>query len=189
MAKLRDELKKAIAAMPTKEKDKLLFRLIAKDSILTEKLNHELLATDSEVDERVRYLEKLILENIYPKGIRGLTPGYLMMDMRPLNAQITHHVKITKDKLGAVILTILLLKTAFERHLEMLEAFPRKRSETFTKYIIQRLTFIIKTASKLHEDYHIEFEDNLNKLLEYVYRFDSTAEAAKEAGISRKFEC
>jgi hypothetical protein len=187
MAKLSDELKKAVAGMPTKEKDKLLFRLIAKDAVLTEKLEHELLASDSDTEERVTYLEKLIQVNIPPKGIRYLTPGFLMMDMRPLNAQITHHVKVTKDKFGAVTLTILLLSTAFERHLEMLEAFPRKRSETFKKYIIQRLNFIIKTASKLHEDYRMEFEDDLNELLKYVYRFDSTAEAAQEAGIPREF--
>lgn len=187
MAKLSDELKMAVAGMPTKEKDKLLFRLIAKDAVLTEKLEHELLASESETENRVTQLEAMIRINIPPKGIRHLTPGFLMMDMRPLNAQITHHVKITKDKFGAVVLTILLLSEAFKRHIEMLEDFPMRRSETFAKYVIQRLNFIIKTASKLHEDYRMEFEDDLNELLEYVYRFEGTAIAAQEAGIPKAF--
>jgi hypothetical protein len=187
MAKLSDELKIAVAEMSVKVKDKLLFRLIAKDAILTEKLQHELLGSEGDVEERVTDLEELIRVNIPRKGVRGLTPGYLMMDMRPLNARITHHVKITKDKFGAVVLTVLLLSETFKRHIEMLEAFPMRRSEKFTKYVIQRLNFIIKTANKLHEDYRMEFEDDLNELLEYIYRFESTAIAAQEAGIPREF--
>ncbi len=41
--KLPDELKAAISKMPDKEKDKLLFRLIAKEEALVNRLTFELL--------------------------------------------------------------------------------------------------------------------------------------------------
>lgn len=188
MVKLSDELKKAITHLPDKEKNKLLLRLIARDKILTEKLTHQLLESADAVDERAEEIRKVIIRDLPSADTAWLTPGYLMMDMRPLNAKISHHLKITRDKFGAVSLTILLLLEAFRRHLKMLEKFPRSRSATFTKYVTQRLKFIFKHLAKLHEDYFMEIEDDLNELLEYVYQFDSTAETAKEEGFPRKWE-
>ena len=41
--KLSNDLKKAISQMPSSEKDKLLFRLVSKDTSLTERLIFQLL--------------------------------------------------------------------------------------------------------------------------------------------------
>jgi hypothetical protein len=180
MQKIHDELKKAIILMPQKDKDKLLLRLIAKDKLLVEKLQFQLLE-DSEMDKdgRAKEVENFILNYIEDKGSPYLTPGYLMMDMRKANAKITHHVKVTKDKFNEVYLTIILLLTAFRRHDTMLKSFPDRRSDTFVKYVIKRIEFIFKKLQRLNPDYFVEIEEPLNELLSFVHSFEPTAKAAQ----------
>lgn len=175
--------------MPQKEKDKLLLRLIAKDKLLVEKLQFQLLE-DSNIDKegRAREVETFILNFIDQQGSQYLTPGYLMMDMRKANAKITHHVKITKDKFNEVYLTIILLLTAFRRHDAMLKSFPERRSDTFVKYTIKRLEFIFKKIQKLNPDYFIEIEEPLNELLDFVYGFEPTAQIAQVMGVPKVWE-
>ncbi len=188
MAKISDELKQAISQMTDKEKDKLLFRLVAKDTPLVERLTFELVEDKSTLDGRVRKLEVFIISHIPFAETRYLTPGYLLMDLRSINAQITRHVKTTKDKLSDVVLPILMLNTAFERHMPMLKRFTRNRSATFTKYVIQRLTGLFKKINKLDPDYYIEIEEDLNQLLTYVYDFEWTAELATINNIPKNWE-
>lgn len=187
MAKISDELKRGISQMPDKEKDKLLFRLVAKDIPLVERLTFELLEDRSTLEGRVRKLEVFIATHIPFAETRYLTPGYLLMDLRSINAEITRHVKTTKDKLSEVLLPIIMLNTAFERHMPMLKRFTRNRSTTFTKYVIQRLTTVLKKLDKLDPDYYLEIEADLNKLLAYVYNFDWTAQLAGANQIPKKW--
>jgi hypothetical protein len=49
---IQDQLKKAIIQMPQKEKDKLLIRLITKDSTLSDKLFFELIEESATIPER-----------------------------------------------------------------------------------------------------------------------------------------
>ncbi len=185
MVKIPDDLKMAIKAMPIKEKDKLLLRLIAKDELLVKKLNFQLMEAAMSVDERVEEIQKFILHTLRPVDYN--TPGYLRMDLSSCNVRITEHVKVTKDKLGEVNLTILMLKTAFDNHLSMLENFPAYRSRTFTKYVITRIKQLFKKTEKLHEDYFMEFADDFQLVLDYVFRFSPTESLAKMEGIPRYF--
>ena len=50
--KLTDDFKKAISMLPGKEKDKLLFRLLAKEEILVEQLTFQLLESNLSVEEQ-----------------------------------------------------------------------------------------------------------------------------------------
>ncbi|MCB0376576.1 MAG: hypothetical protein KDD04_11700, partial [Sinomicrobium sp.] len=113
MAKLTDELKQAISEIPVKEKDKLLFRLIAKDRKLTERLNFELLEGGNTRDERSAELKFRIQEELPEKSALYLTPGLLMMELRHWNARINEHVHTTRDKAGEVILAAFLFREAF----------------------------------------------------------------------------
>ncbi len=85
--------------MPQKEKDKLLLRLITKDSTLTDKLFFELIEDSATIPERreaimgrITRISKIIQDS----------PGWILMDMRNLSGDITYHVKVTKDKVGAL---------------------------------------------------------------------------------------
>lgn len=186
MVKLSDEFKEAVKAMPTKEKDKLLLRLIAKDELLVKKLTFQLLEAGDTLDERDTELRRLISGILRPVSYN--TPGYLLLDMRTCNARITEHVKITKDKLGEVQLTSFMLKTAFENHFAMLQSFPAFRARTFVKYVITRTKAILNKAIKLHEDLHMEFVDDLNAVLKYIYQHPYTAERAAEEALPKNWE-
>lgn len=187
MLKLSDELKSAIVQMPSTEKNKLLLRLIAKDEKLVKQLTFRLLEFGETLDKRVDAIRRLINSEMTRSGADGFTPGYLLMEMRYLNARITDHVRTTKDKLGEVTLTVLYLHQAFRRHLPMLKSFSSSRTRTFTKYVINRLKTLLPKASKLHEDYYIEFGEQLQEVLDYVYNFEPTARVAKEVGILREW--
>jgi hypothetical protein len=185
MPKINPALSAAILQMPKDKKDKLLLRLIAKDALLIKQLHFDLLEDQSGVEERVDEVKAGIASVLKEAEKYRFTPGELMMTMRSLNARITEHVKVTKDQLSEVTLTIFLLHQAFEIHLSSLQKFSADRSHTFAEYVLRRTDFVLKKADKLHEDYHLEFADTLQKLLDFIHQFKPTAVLAKELGVPR----
>ena len=92
---LSEELKRAIIQMPQKEKDKLLLRLVAKDSNLVQRFEFELIEHGDTVQIRRDDIKQRILK---VAARTHDTPGWMMMDMRSFSGEISQHVKITKDK-------------------------------------------------------------------------------------------
>lgn len=183
MATLSKEFKQAILEMPLAEKDKLLLRLIAKDPLLCEKLEHELLNDQTDTEDRREAIRGQIniLAHMY-----HYSPGYMMMDMRSVNALITHHVKITKDKYGEVELTLLLLNQIFEHQLPHLATYNAK-SDTLASYVAKRTEFVLQKLQKLHPDLHIEFADSVNLLLQRVHQY-APARYARELKLPTSWE-
>ena len=93
--KLSDELKEAIASLTHKEKDKLLFRLIAKDYALVKKLEFELLEDGETKDERRQELYEMIEAEF--ARYHYYSPGYLLLLLRSISGAIGRHLKTTKD--------------------------------------------------------------------------------------------
>jgi len=186
MRKLDEQLKAAIARISVAEKDKLLFRLVAKDEKLVRKLVFELLEGGETRDERAAELREQIAKNLAES--HGLTPGYLLLYLRHWNARINEHVQATRDKSGEVSLVVFLLAEAFRRHRDMLHRFPERRSDTFAPYMVKRTAAILKKAEKLHEDYFIEFRRDLNELLGFIWAFKPTARMAQEEGLPGKWD-
>ena len=167
MAKLQKELENAILNLSVKEKDKMLLRLIGKNNLLAQQLQYQLLENESFLDDRREEVKKEIL--LVSKMYHSL-PAWLLKDMRELNSKITMHVKVTKDKYGEVELTLYLLNTFFENQFKILEKYSSK-SDTLALYIAKRTEFILKKLPKLHEDYYVEFEQDINKLLHRVQTY------------------
>jgi len=188
MPKISPDLAAAIRRMPPDRKDKLLLRLVAKDKILIEQLNFELLEAQSTVDERVDELKSFIIKELSAVEHYYFTPGNLMMAMRSLNARITEHVKITKDKLSEVTLTIFLLHESIRLYANKLHRLSQERSSTLADYLFRRTDFTLKKAQKLHEDYHIEFKEDLQNILDFLYQYKPTAARIKETTIPRHWE-
>ena len=109
--KISDELKNALLRLPTKDKDKLLLRLIAKSDLLVKQLEFDLLEDKSTTDIRASNIRVKIEQQLQNSTGSGQTPGYLLMDFRYSNPIITEHVKVTKDKYGEVSLVIFMLST------------------------------------------------------------------------------
>lgn len=167
MPKLPKELEKAVLSLPQKEKDKLLIRLIGKNELLIQQLYFQLLEDESDLPHKRAEIKNQILK---VSKMYHDTAGWMMMDMRELNGRITNHVKITKDKYGEVELTLFLLNTFFDNQLSLLEQYSGK-TDTISLYIAKRTEFLMKKLPKLHEDYFVEFERDVNKLLERIHTY------------------
>ncbi|MDJ1471188.1 hypothetical protein [Xanthocytophaga flava] len=168
MPKIAKHVEKAILEMPQKEKDKLLIRLISKDTLLTEKLEHQLLGDDNDTLDRRNELLQQIIEMASNEHYD--TPGWLMMAMREKSGQITRHEKVTKDKFGEVVLLLALINEPFTRQKDMLEK-KSKRADNFAEYVVKRARIIVNKAEKLHSDYYVEIEERVNDMLTFIHKY------------------
>ncbi|MEA5458776.1 hypothetical protein VB796_07000 [Arcicella sp. LKC2W] len=183
MAKLEKDLQMAILSMPQKDKDKLLLRLVAKDVILVQQLQFTLVEEGITVEFR-RDEVKTAIDKLY--RLDAMSSGYLMMDMRYLNSEITRHVKVTKDKYGEVELTMKLLKDCFEKQLKWISKYNSK-TDTLTNYVVKRTDFLLKKLVKLHPDIQFDFYSDVNLLLENIYS-NGTSFYAVQMGLPKVFE-
>lgn len=186
-AKASDPRLEVLKMLTSEQKDKLLLKLFRKDPKLVEKLAFEFFEDSSDLEKRRENIKSDILKYLSKPYIPWDTPGELMMLMRSLNAQITEHVKITKDKYGEVELTLLLIKTAFDRFWDMLNE-KAHRADTFSEYSIKRTLHLLKCLDKLHEDNYMDFKNDLNILLKYLYLYRMTAGLASANNIPKAFE-
>lgn len=147
-----------------KEKDKLLFRLIPKDDVLTEQLEFRLLEDSATTESRRYEVARAINEEYDDVKNSHFSPGYLKMTMRSLSGQINRHVRVTRDKYGEVELHLQLLNEALEQFQEELSGFPERRTFKLYTYIIRRAGKINTLLEKMHEDFRLDFEDELRRL-------------------------
>ncbi|MFD2935976.1 hypothetical protein [Spirosoma flavum] len=166
MPALDSDLKKAIVRMPGVEKDKLLLRLITKDAVLTERLQFELVEEKKTIDERRLLIREFIDRT---SNLHADTPGWLMMDMRTVSGYISRHLKVTKDKYGEVELMLYMLNTFYDHNAHLLKKY-NSRSDKAAEYIAKRTDQVLKKTNKLDPDYHIEFAEEINKLLQWVHQ-------------------
>ena len=177
------DLKAAIVAIPPKEKDKLLLRLIAKDKVLTEHLHFKLLENESDLEERQINLQEEI-EN----GIAELLANrkYNSKDttavMRKLNGRINHHAKVTKDLKSEVELRINLLNLIPVIYKESVFSALSKFNDKLMVYFVKTTQSVWKKYQKLHEDLQFDLKDQLNPLLVKVHQ-GKLAKAAEELQI------
>jgi hypothetical protein len=179
MAKLTQELTEAILKMPSKEKDKLLLRLIAKDEKLVAKLEFELLSGQDDMLLRRNAIKRAIFVSSWSS-----TPGWIMMDMRDFSGRIREHIRITKDKLGEVLLSVDVLYYGFKNNLSLLQSHTRN-TETFAEYVVKKAGDTLKKAEKLHPDYYMEFRDHLNQVLEWIHAYPPSAPFIKEYALPK----
>ncbi len=192
--KLTAEQKAMLLALPIKEKDKLLLRLIAKDPMLVEQLSFQHLeaatpaATAAATDDRAAEVREYIaaaLDKAY-----GISPGELMMQLRYVSGQITKHVRVTKDKLGEVQLWVEAMYTALDHHLRRMQKrySSSDRWDKFAEYIVKRLVTVMNKASKLHPDLWLEFQPQLNEVLIVIHDTPQLRGSAERHGLPRRWE-
>ena len=186
--KLTDEQKAMIRALPEREKDKLLLRLVAKDQLLLEQLSFQHLedagTTDARADELREYYRHALRPEI------GYSPGELMMALRSVSGYCTRHVRVTKDKLGEVTLMLDALYVALVNHLPRMRKRYRSyhRWHKFAAYVTKRLPTLLRRADKLHPDLWMEFEGQLNELLTLVWDTPELSGEAERQGLPRRWE-
>jgi hypothetical protein len=99
------EFKAALSQFSHSEKDKLIFRLLKKDKLLSKKLYFELIDEETTDDKR-NTMEAYIKERILEISKYIGNPKYFLVLVRKLSAEITEHVKVTTDKFGDVYLNL-----------------------------------------------------------------------------------
>ncbi len=178
--KLTDDLKKAISGLSHKEKDKLLFRLIAKEPTLAEQLVFKLLEDGTSAEDRRNDLAKEIEEFLHAYQKYYYSPGYLLLDLRSISGKITQHVKTTKDKYGEVFLNFLMLNKALALFGDKIAKVRPNRSRTLNKYVVNRAIKLLGLLRKIHEDYQLDFSDNMIALGQHIQRIDAMKRMADE---------
>lgn len=156
------EFKAALSAFSNTEKDRLIFRLLKKDQLLSKKLYFELIDPETTDDKR-EAMEEAIQEKVMLASKYIGNPKYFLTIIRKISGEITEHVKITTDKFGDASLNLLLIDAVL-RHNEDLS---RQRFDNVYKlylYLINKTVRSLLLIKKLDEDYWMEFDEQLQSL-------------------------
>ena len=156
------EFKQALSEFSSIEKDRLIFRLLKKDKLLSKKLYFELIDPETTDDKR-NAMEEIISERITEISKYVANQKYFLVLIRKLSAEITEHVKITTDKFGDIYLNLFLVNTILEHN----DKLSRQRFDAVYKLYIYLINKIIKALiqiQKLDEDYWLEFDKILTDI-------------------------
>lgn len=156
------EFKAALSAFSGTEKDKLIFRLLRKDKLLSKKLYFELIDPETTDDKR-NAMEDIVEEKILLASKYIGNAKYFLTIIRKISAEITEHVKITTDKFGDVSLNLLMIDKVLDYNNDL----SRQRFDNVYKlyiYIINKIFKSLILIKKLDEDYWMEFDELLRSL-------------------------
>lgn len=156
------EFKAALSQFSSIEKDRLIFRLLRKDKLLSKKLYFELIEEETTDDKR-NTMESYLKERITDLSKHIGNPKYFLVLVRKLSGEITEHVKVTTDKFGDVFLNLFLVNTILEHN----DKLSRQRFDAVYKLYIYLINKIIKALiqiQKLDEDYWLEFDEILTDI-------------------------
>ncbi len=182
MPALSPELRKALFNLPQREKDQLLARLVAQDTVLTEQLTFRLLEGEDALEIRRQRLRTQVDD-----PVRGYhqTPNDLLHIVRQLQARLAYHARITGDTFGEIELTLRLLVNIF-RHQPAAVAQLHGPTQPLLQHLARRTHDVLKQIGKLHEDYRVEFAPALNELLALLYA-SAAAPLARELSVPATF--
>ncbi|WP_333852610.1 deoxyuridine 5'-triphosphate nucleotidohydrolase [Epilithonimonas sp.] len=156
------EFKQALSEFSPIEKDRLIYRLLKKDKLLSKKLYFELIDPETTDDKR-NAMEEIISERVTEISKYVANQKYFLVLIRKLSAEITEHVKITTDKFGDVYLNLFLINKILEHN----EKLGRQRFDAVYKLYIYLINKIIKALiqiKKLDQDYWMEFDELLSDI-------------------------
>lgn len=156
------EFKAALSNFSPSEKDKLIFRLLKKDKLLSKKLYFELIDPET-IDNKRDAMEEIVEEKVTLSSKYTSNQKYFLSIIRKISAEITEHVKITTDKFGEVSLNLLLINKILDYN----EDLGRQRFDNVYKlylYIINKTVKALTLTRKLDVDYWMEIDEYLDEL-------------------------
>ncbi|MCW3160279.1 deoxyuridine 5'-triphosphate nucleotidohydrolase [Chryseobacterium oryctis] len=155
------EFKTALSNFSSIEKDRLIFRLLKKDKLLSKKLYFELIDEETTDDKR-EAMEEIISEKVLLASKYIGNQKYFLGIIRKISAEITEHVKITTDKFGDVTLNLLLINKILDYN----EDLRTQRLDNVYKlyiYIINKVFKTLVLVKKLDVDYWMEIDEFLSE--------------------------
>ncbi|GEM50422.1 hypothetical protein EB1_02120 [Empedobacter brevis NBRC 14943 = ATCC 43319] len=169
------ELKIAILDLPSKEKDKLLLRLVNKDEALVEHLHFQLLEDEKDLVNRVNIIyEKIDLQ--YKKSHHLINQinisrshRQLLLTLKTLSGIVNYHVQITKDKVSEFELRKYILQESFTRYSYLFNKYTiGDNAEKLYKYQLGRLKLISSLFEKFHEDLKYDYETDIVQINSFL---------------------
>ncbi len=161
------EFKQALSEFSSIEKDRLIFRLLKKDQLLSKKLYFELIDPET-TDQKRDQMEENIREKTMLAAKYIANPKYYLVIIRRISAEITEHVKVTTDKFGEVYLNLFLVDQILENN----DSFAQQRFDNVYKlyiYLINKIVRALLLIKKIDEDYWMEFDEILGKIDDKVH--------------------
>lgn len=180
------DLKAEIKALPDKEKDKLLMRLIAKDKVLTEHLHFMLLESEEDLVARFDGVKEQVEAGIAElKANKKYNAKDTLLKMRKLNAGINHHFKVTKDLVTEVELKIYLLQSMPIIFKDSVFSPMYRFNEKLYIYFVKSALSLLAKFYKLHEDVQFDMKESINLILTKIYT-EKTAAIAQELAVPKE---
>lgn len=172
------ELKKEILALPPKEKDKLLLRLVAKDKVLTEHLHFVLLEDQESLQERVEQIKMQVVEVMeqFPKQ-RNFSAKEVLLSLRKLVKLVNHNLKVTKANFEDVELRVFLFNNTVKQFKPSYFSANKNYEHIFATYFVKAILTTLTKFNRLHEDLQFDLREDVNTLLKKAHN-GSTAEMA-----------
>ena len=161
------EFKQALSEFSSIEKDRLIFRLLKKDKLLSKKLYFEIIDPET-TDQKRDQMEENVTEKLASAARYIGNPKYYLSTIRTISAEITEHVKVTTDKFGEVYLNLILVHQILENN----DSFAQQRFDNVYKlyiYLINKIVRALLLIKKIDEDYWMEFDEILGKIDDKVH--------------------
>jgi hypothetical protein len=177
------ELKQEILALPPKEKDKLLLRLVGKDKVLTERLHFELLENEEDLHQRIATLKENILQVMQDvKTLKNVNAKEVLAQLRKLAKQVGHNFKVTKANFEDVELRLFLFNNTVLTFKTGLFSSYKNYEHMFASYFVKYTLMTIRKFNALHEDLQYDLKDEMNKLLVKIHN-GNMASVAKQLNL------
>ncbi len=165
------ELKQEILALPPKEKDKLLLRLVGKDKVLTERLHFVLLEDEADLAQRVAAIkENIMAVRQGLKMLKNLNAKEVLAQMRKLAKQVNHHYKVTKASYEEVELRLFLLNHTELGFKTGFFSSYKNHEQVLANYFVKYVLMTIRKFKALHEDLQYDLKDEMNEILAKIYQ-------------------
>ena len=161
------EFKQALSEFSSIEKDRLIFRLLKKDKLLSKKLYFEIIDPET-TDQKRDQMEENVTEKLASAARYIGNPKYYLSTIRTISAEITEHVKVTTDKFGEVYLNLFLVDQILENN----DSFAQQRFDNVYKlyiYLINKIVRALLLIKKIDEDYWMEFDEILGEIDDKVH--------------------
>ena len=161
------EFIQALSEFSSIEKDRLIFRLLKKDKLLSKKLYFEIIDPET-TDQKRDQMEENVTEKLASAARYIGNPKYYLSTIRTISAEITEHVKVTTDKFGEVYLNLFLVDQILENN----DSFAQQRFDNVYKlyiYLINKIVRALLLIKKIDEDYWMEFDEILGKIDDKVH--------------------
>lgn len=166
MPRLSKEFKQTIKEIPVEELQKLVIHFASKNAEIYDFINLQYVEGENAEEELFEETKEKISDEMLFPGERGIVQKNLAKAITKSVGYINHFVKVSKNENREADLLRNLLDNVFENYADELgtcwTTFDSKLAVT-----ANRLYNLV--TKKMHEDYRVEYRENLNRYLEILH--------------------